>query len=356
MNAAGIAPRHGLGGVVEALRTRACRIAFLGASVSAQRDGYASRLHGELVRRTGPAHQAIPAALGATGSLAGAHYMDLLLAGRRPDLCFVEFTTTDVSGYTPPDEIAPAAEGIVRKLARLGCQPVLLHLVRRDVAITPAHPVVRTWEAVAEHYAIPSIHVAVALEDAVRLLRDDVHTTPEGSDRLARLIADAVLGPLAVGPGLAARPLPPPLRPDAYDRARIEPVQPGWLEPPARARRGRFRLGLEYLELGAGEELAFEVSGRLSGAMVVVGPDSGIVEFVEPGSRQRISLFDEHCHYERLSAVHFGGEYPAATPVRLRMTDAFVDRSVARRPVADPGPAGQRLKIVGLLQQAPPAR
>ena len=220
------APRRGLGTIRDAIRLRPFNIGYLGASVTAQRSGYVAPLHAELVRRTGQAHQAIVAAIGGLGSISGAFLMDDLLRDRTPDLCFVEFTTTDVEGYTPLHQVGPAVEGILRKLIRQGVQPVLLHLFRIDTEYGPGNPVISAYERVAEHYGVPSINLAEQwMRDQAwsqgAYLRDSVHLSEAGAVVCAGQILDELLAlPEGSGPDESAAE-GPPLHHDAYDGTTI---------------------------------------------------------------------------------------------------------------------------------------
>ena len=348
------APRRGLGTIRDAIRLRPFNIGYLGASVTAQRSGYVAPLHAELVRRTGQAHQAIVAAIGGLGSISGAFLMDDLLRDRTPDLCFVEFTTTDVEGYTPLHQVGPAVEGILRKLIRQGVQPVLLHLFRIDTEYGPGNPVISAYERVAEHYGVPSINLAEQwMRDQAwsqgAYLRDSVHLSEAGAVVCAGQILDELLAlPEGSGPDESAAE-GPPLHHDANDGTTIVRAKVKMLDQRARASRRLFRFNYPFLEIEPGCSLRFEAEKGVTGLLVVVGPRSGRIDVEDPAGVRQYELFDQYCHYERLNTVILTRGASDVRRVSVCLSLDEVDTSICRVPPTPYSPSERRLSIVGFL-------
>ena len=104
----------GLRNVAERLAAGPASIAYLGNSVTVQKDGYRPHLHAGLIRRFGRAHRQINAGFGAVGSLGSVCTMDDLVIRHRPALCFVECMTGDM-GVGLHADIGPALEGNPQK-------------------------------------------------------------------------------------------------------------------------------------------------------------------------------------------------------------------------------------------------
>jgi hypothetical protein len=343
-----VTARRGLGHAEVRLSGGSGRIAYLGASVTAQRDGYRPRLHARLEARHGHAHQPVVAAFGAIGSAGAVFLADDLVVSRAPDLCLVELTTTDVAGHSPLPAVGPAIEGVLRKLAAVGCATCIVHLHRADLEVSPASPVVRAYEQVAEHYGVPTLNLGWHVAREVRAgrlsladhYRDQVHETAQGAAATAEWLGDAV-GRLLDAP---AEPpaFPAPLHPTHAQHTRIVAVDPGTLE------RGRFRFNYDFVRLVPGQEVEARVEGTVVGALVVVGPRAGIVEVATPDVSRRYALFDEWCHVTRLSTLLF--EQPIdGQPVRIRVTDDRVDHAVCPGDFAGKGEHAPCLDLVGLL-------
>jgi hypothetical protein len=345
-----VKPRGGFGDLPARLRVKDCTIAYMGASVTAQRDGFRPLLHELLCRDTGRNHRAVAAALGATGAITGVCLMDDLVVAHRPDLAFVEYATSDIAGMTPRPQLAPVLEGIVGKLRDAGCEVCFLYLHRSDVDLG-ASDVVAEYEDVADHHAVSSINVADWLRaeiergrlDGGTILRDVVHTTETGSILTAEAIGHAVA---QIQPGL--RPAAKPLRDDAFRRARIEAPSHA-LAGDGPFAEGRFRVLKPYIEIDRAGELRFTSEGELVGLLVVLGPHSGYIEVTAAGETVEYLLWDNECSYERLGSVVLGPFAPAGSEVTIRVADRQVDRSAAKRPI-DAGEAERtRLKVAGLM-------
>ena len=231
----------------------------MGASVTAQRDGFRPRLHELVCRDTRRNHRAVAAALGATGAITGVCLMDDLVLSHHPDLAFVEYATSDVAGTTPLRELAPVLEGIVGKLRDAGCEPCFLYLHRSDVDLG-ASEVVSVYEDVAEYHAVASINVADWMRAEIEqghlsgptILRDVVHTTPTGSTLTAETILDGARADSG-GAACCGRATPRRRISPCTDRAGRSPHSP--VDGPFA--EGRFRLVSPYLEIDRHGELRF---------------------------------------------------------------------------------------------------
>ena len=342
--------RGGLGDLPDRLRAEDCTIAYMGASVTAQRDGFRPRLHELLCRDTQRKHRAVAAALGATGAITGVFLMDDLVLPHRPDLAFVEYATSDVAGTTPLRELAPVLEAIVGKLRDAGCEPCFLYLHRSDVDLGSSE-VVAAYEDVAEHHAVASINVDDWMRTEIdrsrlsdpMILRDVVHTTPAGSTLTAEAIRHAFAQIPVTPPAPAAQ-----VRDDAFHRARIEPPEPA-LAAGGPFAEGRFRLVTPYLEIDRSGELRFTTEGELVGLLVVLGPHSGYIEVTATGETVEYLLWDDECSYERLGSLVLERVVSAGTEVTVRVIDRPVDHSAAELPVDPDEAARPRLKLAGLM-------
>ncbi len=346
-------PRAGLGDVPDRLRAEECTIAYMGASVTAQKDGYRPRLH-ELIRQgTGRDHRAVAAGLGAMGSISGVFLLDQLVLAHRPDLAFVEYATSDVAGTTPPGRLAAVLEGIVGKLRGGGCEPCFLYLHRGDLELGRS-AVVETYERVAAHHGVPSIDVSAWMRAAIErreldggaLLRDVVHTTELGSALTAEAVWEA-LEQIPTGP----KPALAPVGGDAFTRTRIErPTAALAVRGPSS--EGRFRLIFPYLEIDRAGELRFTASGELVGLLVVLGPHSGYIRLEALGEVSEHLLWDIECSYERLGSLIFERPLPAGSEVTIRVSERTVDTSAAKRPPDREQQAERLLKLAGLMVRA----
>ncbi len=328
--------RGGMGDLARRLREQECSIAYFGASVTVQKDGYRPRLH-ELIRhRFGPEHSSILAAVGATGVLPGVFLADNLVAAHRPDLCLVEYATP-LPGRRELAEAEPALDGVIAKLLAVGCQPCLIHVYRRGVN---QGCMVAAFERVAQRHRIPSIDLVTPLRIAVtesrldkhRIFKDGMHTTPEGSQLVAEM-ADRALAEIADagGPGAALGGSSPSPN---YRGARE--VAANVAEVHGDARMDTFRLQRPYVRVADGSAVRRRFDETLHGLALVIGPESGEVEIAAAGDAQRKMAFDEAGYYERLGTMMLKRPVPPGVEVTIRPTETVPDYSISRRPIKLP--------------------
>jgi len=348
-----IIPRAGLGTVIQSLYERECSIAYLGASVTAQQEGYRIQLHQRLVEHFQRHHRAINAGIGGVGTITSVFLMDDLVLVHRPHLCVIELTTGDSIDASNLQRIGPVVEGVVRKLLRIGCAAIVVHGYREETDGGQWHAsAIRQWEHIAENYGIPSLHLhrLIAMHDPSQRRRwfyDGVHTTPEG----AQFIAAAILDGISAMParwGMETRL--PAIFPDHFECTRIVPVVSAMAGDPSRCSRGIYRFVYPWLGLEIGNPLCFSDVGDIVGLLVVVGPDSGVIKVETDRGFEAHNTFDQWCFYERLSSIIFRGPAPLHT-VCVRVSDELVNFSITHKPLPANSGAHRRLRAIGWMVQ-----
>ena len=244
----------GLRDVARRLATGPAKIAYMGNSVTAQKDGYRPFLHAGLVKRFGHDHKLINAGFGGVGSIGSVCTMDDLVIRHRPALCFIECMTGDM-GVGLHADTGPALEGMLRKLAANNCSACFLNLPRGDADFSRADPIALLYRRVAEHHGTPSVDLGQDLKsEGPDFFRDVVHTTTAGGRRTADLILAAMELIFADSP--SPQPLAPLFTRD-YVTASIAPVRAEMLRDPAACTRGRFRFAYPLIEIGPGQRHLF---------------------------------------------------------------------------------------------------
>lgn len=246
----------------------------------------------------------VDAAIGGTGSDLGAFRVGRDVLAHHPDLVFVEFAVND--GSTPEPMIDRAMEGIVRQIRRHDPATDICFVYtfvvgqRAEVVGTGLTRAMRRDEAVAAHYDIPSVNMA--LPAARRLAggtltasdfsKDGVHPTDAGY----KVYADTLIAFLESQrtrrtAALRPHPLPAPLRSDSLEHAQmISPAQmapygAGWTTDTHNP-TGSFPELLVSDTPGATQTVAF--SGPILALFYVLGPDTGAFDYQIDGGEWKI--------------------------------------------------------------------
>ncbi|WP_165221729.1 SGNH/GDSL hydrolase family protein [Aquisphaera insulae] len=331
-------PRDGLPNFLAKARTPGAgvKVAYLGGSITAQ-DGWRPKTLAYFNRTYKDARfSEINAAIGGTGSDLGVYRLGQDVLDRGPDLMFVEFATND--GGAPPDQIRKCMEGIVRQTWRAlpGCDICFVYTLTESAAgpmLEGKFPrSASAMEAVADHYGIPTIHMAMEVAKLAKegrlvwagplpgasgrvvFANDGVHPYPETGHELYLQAIVRSLGPIAVA-SRAARPhaLGPPLSPGNYEKATLIPIEEAVLSPgftpvdlkaDAEYRHFRGRLRSLYRGTHPGDSITFKFKGTSASIYDIIGPSAGqVIVTVDGRPSQVVRRFDAFCLYDRLATV-----------------------------------------------------
>ena len=357
-----IQPRNGLGEIGQQLAAKPCKIAYLGASVTAQKQGYRSALHYQLCQHYQQPHVEINGAIGGVISGAAVFLMDDTILQYKPDICFVEYSTIDMAWNDR--QIVPAIEGMVRKLRAIDCQICFLYLYRTKQEFAKFNQVISWHEEVAEFYGIPSINVGRYVEDGLKrqkfqfrqLFKDFVHNTPEGGWLVAQFIFKGLQEILQNSDSQA--PIEASkrkyLHSDLYLKGRMFPIKDSMVRDENNYQVEYFAdddsgKRYKYFKLDESNQLEFEIVGKLVAVLAIVGRESGIVEFVTPEGTFEYNFWDKYCHYQRLNARVIDLDFNRETKVKVRLTERPVDYSTCRRTIKNPEAIDKSFKVIGFL-------
>ncbi len=351
----GLPSWHSTGTAVDPSAAGEATIAYLGNSLTAQKAGYRPALHARLESLTGRRHRAINAGIGGVGSLGCGFLLPEMVLRHRPSVCVVECTSADMGGATPIWAVGPAIDGIVGRLSDTGVSVCLLHMPRAtEAGIAPG--VLEAYEQVAHHYGVLSIDAGmlVAAERGEEplvpdILYDGVHTSPAGAELIVGLVAER-LATLLIRSPEPRRATPQPLHSAHLRHAEIVPARAAMCDDAGAVRERLFKLAVPYLSFGIGNACQWNTStGEIFGLLVVVGPESGVIEIAIDGVITRVQLWDGWCNQERLQVVILDRPCPAGVSVQVMMTAAD---SASRGACGNSDPAshsGTSLTLVGFL-------
>lgn len=344
------------------------RIGYLGGSITAQ-EGWRPKTRKYFQTQFPKAKVSeINAAIGGTGSDLGAYRVRHDVLDKKPDLVFVEFAVND--GGTDPDQIVRCMEGIVRQTWKADpATDICFVYTVTDTLIKPLYEgkyprAASVMETVAEHYGIPSIHMAMevakqakagtlllkhpkpvtdeekkAVEGKTIFASDGVHPHPEtGHELYLAAVVRSMEKFKAVAAKPAAHALPAPMAADNWENAKMVPLSAanptaGWqkLDPATvpMAKSWTGRMGEFWKAEKPGARFTFKFKGTAAAIYGLLGPDGGRIRFtVDDQPPAERTLFDHYCTGHRLAAIGIAKNLPDAVhTVTVELTDEPVDKA-----------------------------
>lgn len=288
----------------------------------------------------------VDAAKGGTGSDLGVCRLGLEVLANAPDLVFVEFSVND--GGASRENAIRTMEGIVRQIRRHdpATEVIVLHTLHQgaiaEYQAGKVPPVVDGFEAVADHYGLPSINVADTIARKLAdgelawdaFSKDSCHPTDAGYAVYTERITAALAAWLGDPKPAREGSLPEPLDPANWEDAGMAllatwpSLKGGNTAPdPDFARFGEYP---SLVRLGQpGEDLSFRVRGTAVGFYHIIGPDSGTIAVTidgqDLGTRQ---LWDPWCEYYRSHALFLASDLPDGDhEVTVRVLDEKAEKS-----------------------------
>lgn len=267
-------------------------LTLFGASITAQKDGYAKRLSDKFV--DSETH-----VFGYGGNHlddAGICFLDTIVK-TNCNYCFLDFFATAYTSIS--DRTIECLDTIVHTLTKSNCKLVFLFMVRED------HAKRIDFYNFLKRYITSKHLYSIDLNDSItytpELFRDTCHTTPLGSETYANHI---------------------------YDVFQKEKVN---ISYPCDIVKTKYCDGIHVLQVHNTfhKKVVLEGNCFIVAMYLQIGPKSGIVEI----GTKKYWIWDRHCHYTRsqfgLRNIEVRGE------VTLYISQETIDYSTCARPVLD---------------------
>ena len=329
-------------------------IAYLGNSLTVQKNGYRPQLHLLLEKQFGESIQQINAGLGGMGSLACSGLIDLLVLRHRPQLCLVECSAADMLGATPSSQVGGSIETILRGLLENEVEPLLLHLPLQNEP-KQIQFTLDAYKKVAEQYCINTISLWNRwIPHAGALLKDGIHLNSKGGLEVAQEILS--LFDLNLIQGRDWSPLPDPLNVDRTQWLASAAKDPQ-ITPTAACRISSFRLTLPLLEIPVGHHVIIQplTGASITGLLVVADNQSGVVKLSNDASKESVQIYDQWCEKPRLQIILLDPTIKGA--LKLSMTNSSTADRNCRYKEAPMVNSGTVLRFIGAtFSGLPPKR
>ncbi len=333
------------------------RVAFMGGSITAMQ-GWRDLTKIYLQQRFPETEfEFIDAGISSTGSTPGAFRLQHdVLSNGVVDLFFEEAAVNDLHNMRQPEEMIRGMEGIVRQARKSNpnMDIVIMHFVdpnhMTDYRNGRIPETVRQHEAVAEHYQVPSIHLAREITERIDAEQFDwkhdfknLHPSPFGhrvyAATIRRMFSEAWEKSPVPDAQIVEHRLPEAMDRFSYSSAgflaweAISEANGFVLEAKCDPRKngvgGGVRADFHEVPMmvgqAPGDSLKFVFNGRAVGLFVVAGPDAGMIEYsIDGGQWNQVDLFTKWSKGLHLPWVYVlenelsRGEHR----IRIRITDS----------------------------------
>ncbi len=341
-------------------------IAYLGGSITAQAGWRVKTLKWFQDQYPKAKVTEINAAIGGTGSDLGVFRLQHDVLRLKPDLLFVEFAVND--GGAAPEDIQRWMEGIVRQTWR--ADPAIDICFVYTVTQSLVGPMLEgkypraasASERVAEHYGIPTIHMAMevarlakegkllwaaklpktdeekkAVEGKFVFAPDNVHPHPETGHELYLAAVVRSMTPIKAAGKVGPHAVGAPLIADNFENAKMLPLgaaklSADWkkLDETDKMAKGWLSRMPEFWKADkAGATVTFKFKGTAAAIYDLLGPDCGQVVVTlddqPPVTRPR---FDRYCVSWRLASLMIGRNLPDAVhTVKIELSPDSPDKA-----------------------------
>jgi lysophospholipase L1-like esterase len=347
--------RDGLGDLYHELSRRSCKIAYLGNSITAQKEGYKKYLSDYIDQAFNQKNSYINAGIGGIGSLATNFLMDDFVLRYRPDICFVECTAADLGAATPEEFIPSAVEGIIQKLITNNVKVCFLHLYREMPDEAKNERILSLYEKIVDHYQIPSINIGRAISFLIKkneyknedIVYDGIHTTPDGAQLYAMYIFSSFKEILKIE---AQEKKDLSYIHNPFIHTRIVTPESSMLEDQKCYIKKKFRGIINYLQLQEENLMHYSTQeGIILGLFIVADEESGVIMIENQGKAIKIQTYDKWCDKERIQAVIFGELIIASTEVQIGISTSEVAKKGSNGTENTIKKKGTSLKVIGLM-------
>jgi hypothetical protein len=326
-----------------ALESSTVELYFIGASVTAQKFGWADRLHTLLNEVTCQKHVLFKNAMGGVGLLFGCANYQVPTSSSNRQIVFIEFSTGDLNlGTTPLEELDPLLTALIERVLLDKGMPIIVHNWRADFRGASDPGVRKQYDEVARRYSVPVIYNNHFVDSVLNenggeeasYFRDVCHTTADG----AQLYADHVLEALKrLSRADSSNSTGNDRRQEIIgcgDLPRTVQIPVGSIGASDYV-AGSYRYPntdqvFDYIELSQEGQVHFRATGRLMGVGFLSGPRSGWVDLRIDGKlAKRFRCFGRNSYYERY--VLFSSFFDLNdAEVEIGLSNEPVDFSIAK--------------------------
>lgn len=329
-------------------------ILYVGASVTAQKEGFRPEFHNILQTHVGHPIPFYVNALGGVGSMFGvANIKREKEYYKNVELIILEYSTGDLNLWITPKDIFPhTLHELFEECQKICSRIVVLHNFRSDFLGSKASIIHNYYNYYSFQFKSQVIDLHETISNIVSEdpdwlainYRDHVHTTDKGAVFVAKLLFTGLRDDKFIETSDAQNLPMESLGLKYYsiseetgaDRAVFEFTYPS---------TGQI---FEYIKIAEDCFCDFWFSGEIYGLVTIVGPLSGFMNFSTEEKNHQVTLFDRNCHYYRTHCIPLRIKSEKVTLLRmsqLALTPDFSTSKLTHKDFSEPREA----RICGLI-------
>lgn len=338
----------------QVLSSRPCKIAYLGNSVTAQKNGYRERLHELICKSTQKTHVAINAGIGGVGSLASAFLLSDFVIRQKPDFCFIECAIADSEYATPREFIQPSIDSILWQLSQANIPACMLYLYKDKQQEIYQQVLQEVYGPVVDHYNTLTIDIYPQMQGMIdknqyrprELLTDGIHTTELG----ASLSAELILKELLIQKSPTKVNATNPWCSNSFLFPQILKLEDISTNTDSSIVHDKFKLTIPYLEISHRSTLSIAIeNGEILGVLLIADDDSGVIDIQSNTLHHTAQVHDQWCGKARLQVVILPKPIKANEKFSIKISKNNIAKFSANLQANLWSHLGVNLKLIGLL-------
>lgn len=317
--------------IEEDKKSKNIKILYVGASVTAQKNGYRPALNAifeaqgfEVVERV--------IATGATGSLFGLCNLQTVKDSSY-DLSIFEYSTGDLNiGLTPIELMPQVVENSLQILSNISAKVITVNNYRSDFESGKGDFIRNVYKDISKRKGIPCLNLFEYFENLKKqtneswkeYYRDNVHTNQKGARIISEKIYKCFCDYSFSENGVVSDNKLNFFNPRMHFFSEFLKVNGVYTYPASRQE-------FPYITLETGKVLSFDLKGDLLGVIPIVGPKSGFIRIQANGKKLiEYSLFDQHCYYTRVQPRFIDYKTEKFVHFEIMLLEKEVDLSIAK--------------------------
>jgi hypothetical protein len=311
-------------------------VLYVGASVTAQREGFRPEFHNILQLHVGHEVPFYVNALGGVGSMFGLTNIKLERNNyKNVELIILEYSTGDLNLWiTPRDIFHEVLHELFQECYKITNRIIVLHNFRSDFLGTKAAIIHDCYNSYAYQFGAQVVDLHQQISSIVSTnpqwlkinYRDHVHTTENGAIFVANTLFEAIKNDyfldFSIIKNLEIKSIGLEYHSIANDSIAAK-VEEEYIYPST----GQ---SFKFIKIPENSSISFDFSGEIYGLLTIVGPRSSTIKLNIKDKEYNVTLFDRNCHYYRVHCLPIRIKSAELAQLRISQLKILPDFNVCK--------------------------